>query len=91
MKNEIKTISSETSYIRDEIAPNCDFNKISILKNLYIKSPRQRHRFCFHQDPIVDLHDIIICYDRYTYIPPNKHIGKSESLIILEGEIESSC
>ena len=43
---------------------------------------------CFHQNIDVALHDIIIEYDQNTYIPPNKHIGKSETLCILQGEIE---
>ena len=34
------------------------------------------------------MHDIIISYDNSTYIAPNKHIGKSETICILEGKIE---
>jgi len=58
------------------------------LKNDYLLSSRRRHRYCFHQSPEVDLHDIVICYDKTSYIRPNKHIGKSESLLILQGELD---
>jgi cupin fold WbuC family metalloprotein len=60
---------------------------ISSLIYKYENSSRRRHRYCFHQNPKVDLHDII-CYDSKTYIPPNKHTGKVESLIILSGTID---
>ena len=61
---------------------------VNSLIEKYQLSARKRHRYCFHQNPDVDLHDIIICYDSDSYIPPNKHIGKVESLLVIEGEID---
>ena len=84
----LKTLSTETSYVSDFVAPRMSIEDKSTLLNLYKKSPRKRHRFCFHQSPSVDLHDIVICYDKNTYIPPNKHIGKSESILVLQGSLE---
>ena len=83
-----KELNTETSYIRDAVSSNCNRSMIADLQKLYAESPRKRHRFCFHQNTEVELHDIIIAYDSSTYIPPNKHIGKSESLVVLEGEID---
>ena len=85
---KIKEINSETSYISDSVAPNMAYEHAESLKESYQKSSRRRHRYCFHQNQNVDLHDIVICYDSSSYIPPNKHIGKVESLIVLEGEID---
>ena len=61
---------------------------INILRDNFKMSERKRHRFCFHQNPDVMLHDIIISYDKNSYIPPNKHIGKPETLVILQGRIQ---
>jgi len=81
-------LNSETSYVIDPVAPRISCEQAMILKEKYLLSNRRRHRFCFHQNPEVDLHDIIICYDQTSYIPPNKHVGKVESLIVLEGAID---
>jgi len=85
---KVFTINSETSYILDPVSPRMSPKDISSLIYKYKNSSRRRHRYCFHQNPKVDLHDIIICYDSKTYIPPNKHIGKVESLTILSGTID---
>lgn len=84
----ILEINSETSYINDPIAPSMATDDVNFLIEKYRHSPRRRHRFCFHQNPTVDLHDIIICYDHRSYIPPNKHIGKVESLLVLSGTLD---
>ncbi len=85
---KIHEVNSETSYVIDSIAPRIAHQQITILKEKYLNSLRRRHRFCFHQNPDVDLHDIIICYDQTSYIPPNKHVGKVESLLVLSGMID---
>jgi cupin fold WbuC family metalloprotein len=85
---KIKELNPETSYISDPVAPKMTFEFTESLITKYKDSSRRRHRYCFHQNQNVDLHDIIICYDSSSYIPPNKHIGKVESLLVLKGEID---
>jgi cupin fold WbuC family metalloprotein len=85
---QIHELNLETSYVIDPVAPHMSANEIFFLKERYIGSPRKRHRFCFHQNPEVDLHDIVICYDHTSYIPPNKHVGKVESLLVLSGTLD---
>lgn len=84
----IHELTPETSYVLDPIAPGMTPRSASSLLEKYKLSARKRHGYCFHQNPDVDLHDIIICYDSTSYIPPNKHIGKAESLLVIEGEID---
>jgi len=81
-------LSAETSYILDPVAPAMSSSMTHALVERFKQSSRGRHRFCFHQNPEVDLHDIIICYDKRSYIPPNKHIGKVESLLVLQGALD---
>ncbi len=85
---KIKELTPETSYITDPVSTRMSGDMLSLIEDKYKKSKRKRHRFCFHQNQGVLLHDIIICYDSTTYIPPNKHIGKAESLLVLQGELD---
>lgn len=88
LTNFTNKLTNETSYIASDISAGFDLDGRKYLKDNYLKSNRKRHRLCYHKSPELDLHDIIIQYDKTSYIPPNKHIGKSESLVILEGTIE---
>lgn len=53
-------------------------------KNLESK----RARICFHQNDKDKIHEMIITFHKDSYIRPHKHISKSESYLVLEGEIE---
>ena len=85
---QIHELTPETSYISDEVSPGMTCEMVNKLVEKYKLSTRKRHRMCFHQNPSVELHDIIICYDSDSYIPPNKHVGKVESLVVIQGEID---
>jgi cupin fold WbuC family metalloprotein len=85
---KIHELTAETSYIIDPVAPGMPCKFAGSLLDKYKLSSRNRHRFCFHQNPNVALHDIIICYDSTSYIPPNKHVGKVESLLIIQGTLD---
>lgn len=85
---KLHELSSETSYILEEVAPYMSPIMVQSLVEKYRLSSRRRHRFCFHQNPSVDLHDIVICYDSTSYIPPNKHVGKVESLLVIQGSLD---
>ena len=49
---------------------------------------RERLRFCAHRSRDDFLHEMFIVHPRGAYVRPHKHIGKSESTLILEGEID---
>ena len=87
-KQSISKISAETSYLKDPFSTGFGFEEKTNLNIAYQESSRRRHRYCFHQDPSVQLHDIIIQYDSTTYIPPNNHIGKPVTVCILQGTID---
>ena len=83
----LNRISGETTFKLDSISPFFSKSDLDYLTSSYCDSERRRHRMCFHQDTDKLLHDIIICYDNNTYVPPNKHVGKVESILILQGTI----
>lgn len=58
------------------------------LKSEVNKTTRKRIRLCVHNDDQSKLHEMFVVYTDATYVRPNKHLGKDESLHILEGEAD---
>ena len=49
---------------------------------------RNRARYCTHSSAEDDVHEMIIYIKKDTYIRPHKHIGKTESFHLLDGEAD---
>lgn len=58
------------------------------LKRLALLNPRQRVRLCTHRSPNDALHEMFIVHTRDCYVRPHKHLGKSESMTVLEGIVD---
>ena len=61
---------------------------IAELKHLALLNPRQRIRLCAHRSPVDSLHEMFIVHTKNCYVRPHKHVGKAESMAILEGEAD---
>ena len=61
---------------------------ISTLISLAKDTTRGRVRFCSHSSDQEALHEMFIVHPRGAYVRPHKHLNKSESLIIIEGEAD---
>lgn len=59
---------------------------VALLKRLAADNPRKRCRLCFHADPSAAVHEMLIIHHRDAYVRPHGHLGKAESLIVIEGE-----
>src|SRR5262249_16779997 len=68
--------------------PIIDQRLIDFLKETARATPRRRARFCAHPSAETDQHDMLIVAVRDTYIAPHRHLAKSESLVVLEGEVD---
>lgn len=62
--------------------------EIAFLKRTALASPRKRARICAHKTNEDALHEMIIAISAASYIHPHRHIGKSESFHIVEGEVD---
>lgn len=60
---------------------------IAWLKARAMETPRRRARICAHPAADAPLHEMIIVHERGTYVPPHRHIGRSESYTIIEGRM----
>jgi cupin fold WbuC family metalloprotein len=61
---------------------------IALLKARLARSPRRRMRILTHRDVADQVQEMLIAFRRGVYIPPHKHIGKSESFHIVEGRLD---
>ena len=49
------------------------------------ETERQRFRLCAHGEPSAPQHEMFIVHPHNAYIPPHKHLNKTESLLVIEG------
>ena len=61
---------------------------IAELKRRASGNRRRRIRICAHADTSDALHEMLIVHMAGAYIRPHKHLGKSESVHVLEGEAD---
>ena len=52
------------------------------------KSKRQRARFCVHKSSAELIHQMFIVHPGHAYVRPHKHVLKSESMLVLEGDVD---
>lgn len=60
---------------------------INYLKQVADASHRKRSRLCAHKDISSSLHEMVIIHKSDTYVRPHKHVGKSESFHLIDGEV----
>jgi len=61
---------------------------VNYLKKVAYGNPRQRARFCAHNSVYDQVHEMIIFHKKGTYVRPHKHLLKTESFHLLEGEVD---
>ncbi|WP_319585142.1 WbuC family cupin fold metalloprotein [uncultured Pseudodesulfovibrio sp.] len=60
---------------------------IDFLKAEAARQPRRRCRLCLHDGVENTLHEMLIVHEKHTFVPPHKHLGKSESFHVVEGDM----
>jgi cupin fold WbuC family metalloprotein len=79
--------SAEVLYAKDTIV-TVDAAAIDALKRDARRNPRRRIRLCAHQGVDDRLHEMLIVHARDTYVRPHRHLGKSESFHVIEGDVD---
>ena len=62
--------------------------KIQELKESCLETNSKSTRICLHNSVEDNLHEMLIVLPRHLYVRPHRHIGKSESFHIIEGELD---
>jgi cupin fold WbuC family metalloprotein len=80
----VSKINDEVYYTADGITL-VGPEEISFLKARAAENPRRRARLCTHPAPDSGLHEMLIVHGRDAYVRPHRHLGKPESLHVMEG------
>ena len=84
---ELNEVSEEVLYTLDPVT-KVAVTDIESLKGRALANPRERARICTHLSVDDSVHEMLIVHTKGTYIPPHKHLGKSESFHIIEGRLD---
>jgi cupin fold WbuC family metalloprotein len=79
--------SAEVRYATDAILV-VDAGDVTALKGAAEDNSRRRIRLCAHHSIDDRLHEMLIVHTNHTYVRPHKHVGKSESFHIVEGDVD---
>jgi cupin fold WbuC family metalloprotein len=79
--------NSEVFYSSDDII-KVDRAGISQLQQKAQQGPRNRSRLCSHRGVDDPLHEMLIVHEKGIYVRPHKHVGKSESFHVIEGDVD---
>ncbi len=80
--------TAEEVFVADEAVVSLGQKDMKVLKDLVGTTTRKRIRLCVHKESENILHEMFVVYMSMTYVKPNLHFGKEESLHILEGEAD---
>jgi cupin fold WbuC family metalloprotein len=79
--------SAEVLYAPEGLV-TLDADAVVQLKRDAARNPRRRIRLCAHTGVDDRLHEMLIVHERECYVRPHKHLGKSESFHVIEGEVD---
>ena len=83
--NRLKRISPEVFYTNSSFV--CvDTDIVTFLKDAAANSPKSRARLCTHADPSALQQEMLIVMHRDSYVAPHRHLDKSETVTVLEGQ-----
>jgi cupin fold WbuC family metalloprotein len=80
--------TAEEVFVADQPLVSVGRKEMDFLKRTVHETARKRVRLCAHRELENALHEMFVVYMSMTYVKPNKHLGKDESLHILEGEAD---
>jgi len=87
-QKRLKHISPEIIY-SDGGFLAADHSIIALLKDKAGKSARRRCRLCFHADEHAAQQEMLIVMHRSSYVRPHRHIGKMETMTLIEGNCDA--
>ena len=66
-----------------------DDDLVAFLKQAANASPTLRARLCAHPSPQAEQHDMLVVTARGSYVAPHRHLAKSETFLVIEGEADA--
>jgi cupin fold WbuC family metalloprotein len=81
-------VDSEVFYPKQQDFVVITKKNIDFLIQVAKKNPGHRARYCTHNFVDDEVHEMVIYHKEGTYIRPHKHIGKTESFHLIDGETD---
>ena len=85
---ENRKINDEVLYPKDKFV-SLKAADLQFLKTEALKNPRQRIRLCAHANLDDKVHEMFIVHGADAYVRPHRHLNKTESLFLVEGEADA--
>ena len=82
-----KKFNDEVYYSGENIT-KVTSKEVDFLKEKAKHNYRKRARLCAHVDVSDSVHEMLIVHAKNCYVPPHKHLGKSESFHLIEGQLD---
>lgn len=76
-------------FYTDRAVVAVDGNIIAFLKETAIRVPSRRARLCAHPSPAAVQQDMLIVSHCDTYVTPHRHLNKTETMLIIDGEADA--
>lgn len=83
--SQFREIAQGVHYANDRFAVASD-EAVQFIKRVAPFTPRKRCRICFHPDSDAPAQEMLIAMHASSYLCPHRHLGKTETLNVLEGE-----
>jgi cupin fold WbuC family metalloprotein len=82
-----KYVTEDVLYTLEPIV-KVDRDTIAFLESVAKKSSRRQSRLCTHSNESDKVHEMLIIHEKDIYVRPHKHLSKSESFHIMQGEVD---
>ena len=76
-----------TTFFSTEAISEVTPEDLSRLREAAASSPLKRARLCLHHDHQDQVQEMVIAFCRSSYVPPHRHLDKSEAFHVIEGEL----
>jgi cupin fold WbuC family metalloprotein len=81
-----KYVSEDVLYTTEPIV-KVDRDTIAFLESVAKQSSRRQSRLCTHSSENDNVHEMLIIHEKDIYVRPHKHLSKSESFHVMQGEV----
>ena len=85
---KVNEFNPEVFFTSEDIT-KVNHQDLEFLKDKASKNERRRVRLCAHKNMQDKVHEMLIVHSIDAYIRPHKHIGKAESLHVIEGRADA--
>jgi cupin fold WbuC family metalloprotein len=80
---------SEGVFAPDAPIVLCDERSVERIRTAAASAELGRARLCAHESPEDRVHEMLVVQSAASYVRPHRHRNKSESLLLLEGELDA--